>query len=318
MSRNIAEILADAPTNWGRWGPEDEVGMLNVLHRTEVLRGVASVRSGKVFTLGLPIGHPDGDLVCPPRTPTKHFVTNDHGLYAAGKRKPAPGSGFEYADDAIFIYCHGTTQLDALGHIWYDDRLYNGYDADTTVGGLTRNSIEKVAERGIAGAAVLLDVARYRGVDSLDHGEEVTMEDLFGAARRQGVTIEKHDMILVRTGFYLNFLQGGTLQYVRDAVNEPGITYTEEMATWFYEMEIPVYGTDTMGNEQTFSTRTRTTQPVHPYLITRLGVTMLEMAWLETLAADCEKDGQYRFLMTVGALKIVGGTGSPINPVVVK
>jgi kynurenine formamidase len=292
--------------------------MLNVLDRQEVLRGVREVRSGKVFTLGLPIAHPDGDLVWPPRTPTKHFVTNDHGLYAAGKREPAPGSGFEYADDAIFIYCHGTTQLDALGHIWYGDRLYNGYHADTTVGGLTRNSIEKVAERGIAGATVLLDVARYRGVDSLQHGEEVTMEDLRRTAERQGVTIQRHDMLLVRTGFYLNFLQGGMARYVGDGVNEPGITYTEEMARWFYELEIPLYGTDTMGNEQTFSSQTGTTQPVHPYLITRLGVTMLEMAWLEDLAADCQEDGQYRFLMTVGALKIVGGTGSPINPVVIK
>lgn len=318
MPRDIAEILAHAPTTWGRWGPDDEIGMLNVLDRAEVLRGVASVRSGKVFTLGLPIGHPNGDLVWPPRTPAKHFMTNDHGLYAAGKREPAPGAGFEYADDAIFLYCHGTTQLDALGHIWYGDRLYNGYPADTTVGGLTRNSIERVADRGIVGSAVLLDVARYREVDSLAHGEEVTMADLAGAAQRQAVTIEKHDMVLVRTGFYLNFLQGGMGQYVGDAVNEPGITYTEELAAWFAELELPLYGTDTMGNEQTFSTQTGTTQPVHPYLITRLGVTMLEMAWLEDLAADCADDGQYRFLMTVGALKIVGGTGSPVNPVVVK
>jgi kynurenine formamidase len=292
--------------------------MLNVLDEGEVLRGVASVRSGKVFTLGLPICDPKGDLVWPPRTPTKHFVTNDHSLYSAGKREPAPGSGFEYSDDAIFIYCHGTTQLDALGHIWYGDTLYNGYDADTTVGGLARNGIEKVAERGIAGSTVLLDVARYRGVDKLNHGEEVTMDDLFGAAERQGVQIERHDMLLVRTGFYRHFLEGGMAQYVGDQVDEPGITFTEPMARWFYEMEIPLYGTDTMGNEQTFSTQTGTTQPVHPYLITRLGVTMLEMAWLEDLAADCAADGQYRFLMTVGALKIIGGTGSPINPVVIK
>lgn len=318
MPEDIAEILRDAPTNWGRWGPDDEIGMLNTLDQAEVLRGVASVRSGKVFTLGLPIGDPRGDLVWPPRTPTKHFVTSDHGLYAAGKKEPAPGAGFEYADDALLIYCHGTTQLDALGHVWYDNTLYNGYDADTTTGGLSRDSIEKVAERGIVGSTVLLDVARYRGVDTLERGAEVTMADLLGAAGRQGITIEKHDMLLVRTGFYLNFVEGGMAQYVGDKVDEPGITYTEEMARWFYEMEIPVYGTDTMGNEQTLSSRTGTTQPVHPYFITRLGMTMLEMAWLEDLAKDCALDGQYRFLMTVGALKIIGGTGSPINPVVVK
>lgn len=160
----IGEILKDAPSNWGRFGPDDEIGTLNYLTPEEVKRGLASVKEGRVFALGLPIGDPRGDLVWPGRIPTQHWMVSDRGAYLAGKRQPHPQSGgVEVADDVVYMYLQGTTQLDSLGHVWYDGTLYNGYPAETTVGGLSKNGIDKVARRGIAGAAVLLDVARFKG-----------------------------------------------------------------------------------------------------------------------------------------------------------
>ena len=55
---DMTEVLADAPTNWGKWGPDDEVGALNYLTAEEVLRGVQHVRQGRVFTLQRLIGDP--------------------------------------------------------------------------------------------------------------------------------------------------------------------------------------------------------------------------------------------------------------------
>lgn len=317
MAESIAQILTDAPSNWGRWGPDDELGMLNVLDAREVLRGASSVRSGELFTLGLPIGDPRGDLVWPPRTPAQHFMVSDRGSYVAGKRDSL-GRGWEYADDVIHLFPHGTTQIDALGHVWYDGTLYNGYDAETTIGGLARNGIHRVAERGIAGSAVLLDIPRLKGRDMLEPGEEITADDLAAAANKQGITLEPRDIVLLRTGFYLRYVRGGTPAYVGTAINEPGITYTEAIARWFHEHDVPVYGTDTMASEQTHSTRTGTLQPLHPYLITRLGVSVLEMLWLEDLAEHCAADGRYRFFLTIAPLKLIGGTGSPINPIAIK
>ena len=66
---SMHELLKDAPTNWGRWGPDDEVGALNFLTNDEVMRGIRSVRSGRVFTLQRMIGHPKGDPVWPGRAP---------------------------------------------------------------------------------------------------------------------------------------------------------------------------------------------------------------------------------------------------------
>ncbi|MCL8208463.1 MAG: cyclase family protein [Actinomycetia bacterium] len=314
----IAEILKDCPSNWGRFGPDDEIGTLNYLTPEEVRRGIAQVREGRLFPLGLPIGDPRGDLVWPGRVPTQHYMVSDRGLYLTGKRRPIRGSGgVEYADDVVHMYLQGTTQIDSLGHVWYDGRLYNGYDAATTTGGLSKNGIDKVAARGIAGAAVLLDVARFKGKEMLERGEEITLEDLFATAEAQGLELERRDMLLVRTGFYLHYVRGGTAEYVGEALREPGLTYSPELVRWFQAQEVPLYGTDTMGSEQTVSSRTGTFQPLHPAFITRLGLTVAELLWLEDLAAYCAEVGRYRFFLTISPLRVLGGAGSPVNPLAI-
>jgi len=82
----------------------------------------------------------------------------------------APG-GIEGCDDVISCSLQGSTQYDALGHAWYGDQLYNGYDAMSTIGGMRKASVLPIAERGIVGRAVLLDLARFRGKDSLERGD---------------------------------------------------------------------------------------------------------------------------------------------------
>ena len=314
----IGEILRNAPSNWGRFGPEDEIGTLNYLTPAEVLRGIQQVKTGRIFPLGLPIGDTRGDLVWPGRAPTQHYMVSDRGMYVAGKRDAIAGTGgVEYSDDVVHMFLQGTTQLDSLGHIWYDGKLYNGYDANTTTAGLDKNGIEKVAARGIAGSAVLLDVARYKGKAMLERGEEITLGDIMATAHSQGITVEKRDMLLLRTGFYLHYIHGGTEEYIGEALAEPGPTYTPEFVTWLQEREIPLYGTDTMGNEQTVSSKTGTVQPLHPALITRLGLTLAEMLWLEDLAEYCAEARQYRFFLTSTPLRIIGGAGSPVNPLAI-
>ena len=144
--KSLTELLADAPKNWGRWGPDDEVGALNFLTQAEVLRGVQSVKQGKVFTLGTLVGGPSGDPVWPGRAGATKLMTQDEGHYLSGKLKPVPG-GLEYADDYVTMFLQGTTQFDALGHTWYDGQLWNGYDAKTTMGGMGKASVLPIAER---------------------------------------------------------------------------------------------------------------------------------------------------------------------------
>ncbi|HBD38880.1 MAG TPA: metal-dependent hydrolase, partial [Cupriavidus sp.] len=97
---HVAELLRDAPKNWGKWGPDDEVGSLNYLTQAEVLRGVAAVRSGKTFTLQIQMGNPKGDPVWPGRSQARRLNVMDKGHYLCGKAPIFPGQG-EYADDMM-------------------------------------------------------------------------------------------------------------------------------------------------------------------------------------------------------------------------
>lgn len=314
--RHIGDILDGVPDNWGKWGDDDEVGAVNYLTSEEVLRGVGAVEAGETFALGLPVARPAGDPVWPGRAQTAHYVDRDEGHYESGK-VPDRG-GVRAADDVVHMPLHGTTHVDAPGHVWYDGQLYNGFDADTTKGGLDRGAIEGVAEHGILGRGVLLDVARHRGVDALAKGERVTVDELTACADAQGVDLERRDVPLVRTGWLEQYYDEEGQDIYEGSFREPGLTYSDAVVEWFHDMEIPAFGTDTIANEQTVSDETGTPIPLHPALLRDQGVLFVELLQLDALAAACAEDGRYAFLFVASPLKVVRGTASPVNPVAVR
>ena len=178
---DMTEVLADAPTNWGKWGPDDEVGSLNYLTAEEVLRGVQHVRQGQVFTLQRLIGDPKGDPVWPGRSPAERTMILDESTWDSPDAPQFPG-GLHYADDKISAFLQGSTQYDALGHVWYGGQIWNGYDARTTVGGMDKASVEPIAQRGVVGRGILFDMARFLGKETLAKGETFTHEDLMACA----------------------------------------------------------------------------------------------------------------------------------------
>jgi len=317
-AKSFTELLKDSPKNWGRWGADDEVGALNFLTSEEVLRGVKAVKQGKVFMLGVPVARPGGDPIYPGRGQTTRTMAMDKGHYMNGHAHAFPG-GMEYADDVIFMYLQGTTQYDALGHVWYDNKLYNGYDAQTTIGALRKCSVEKIANRGVVGRGILLDVARYKGVAHLKANEGITIDDLLKTAEMQKSPIEKHDILLIHTGWLKRFYdEGSDAFFPNKSMSEPGLAYSPELVKWFHEMEIPSFGTDTVASEQTMHPESKTMIPLHAALLRNLGVVFNEIDWLYDLAEDCAKDGQYTFMFVGAPLKVVGGAGSPVNPTAIK
>ena len=312
----LGEVLADLPKNWGRWGEDDEIGCLNFQTPEEVLRGVREVRSGKVFTLGLPIGSPGGDPVWPGRSGAMRLMTQDRSHYTAGKLKPMPG-GLEYADDYMTAFLQGSSQYDALGHTWYDDQLYNGYPAETTTGGMAKCGVDKLARRGIVGRGVLVDMARHRGKESLGPGETFGVDDLEAAAQEQGVAIERHDNLLIRTGWLKVFFDKGREAFYENFI-EPGLVFSPELVRWFHDQEIVSLSTDTIANEVTTDPETGIALTLHAALMRNLGLLFSEILWFEELARDCVDDGRWTFLYAAAPIHVVGGTGAPVNPVVVK
>jgi len=312
----LTEFLKDSPKNWGKWGPDDEVGALNYLTSEEVLRGTSAVRSGKTFTLGVPIAHPDGDPIWPGRRTAQRFNIRDRGDFLAGAGIDYAG-GLQDADDMIIMMLQGSTQYDALGHVWYGDQIWNGYPAELTAGGVQKASVFPIASRGIVGHAVLIDMARYRGKKVLSRGETFTHEDLLAAAASQGVTIQKRDILVVRTGWIDSYYYTPDEEFYRDFL-EPGLTYSKELIEWFQEMEIPNLATDTIANEVTTDPVTGIVLPLHVALMRNLGITLAEILSLDKLADDCAADGQWDFLYSAGPLKVFNGTGAPVNPIAIK
>jgi kynurenine formamidase len=317
QTQSLEDLLADAPSNWGRWGDDDEVGCLNFLTAEEVLRGVQHVKQGKVFTLGVPIGNPGGDPVWPGRSGATRLMTQDRSYYLAGKLQSLPG-GLQYADDYITAFLQGSSQFDALGHTWFTDKIYNGYDATTTTGGLTKCGVDKIAKRGVVGRGVLVDIARHRGKKALASGETFGVDDVEAAAESQGVTIEQHDNLLIRTGWLSVFYDEGPDAFYGEKFVEPGLTYSPELVNWFHEREIVSLSTDTIANEVTFEPESGIVLPLHAALMNNLGVLFSEIIWLDDLAEDCASDGQWSFLYAAAPINVVNGTGAPVNPIVVK
>jgi len=312
----VTKVLKDCPKNWGKWGPNDEVGSLNYLQKEEALKGVKAVKQGKVITLAIPIGHPKGDPVWPGRGQAVRINTVDRGDYLAGRGVHLSGGG-EYCDDMIIMHLQGSTQYDALGHLWSDNKLWNGYDAKTTSGAMTKASVLPIAEKGIVGRGILIDMARFREKKYLDKGEFFDHKDLLAAAAKQGVTIEKRDILIIRTGWIGSFYHRNKEEFYKDFC-EPGLVFSKELVDWFHQMEIPNLVTDTIANERTKCPKTGITVLLHNALMRNLGVAFTEICQLDPLAEDCANDGQYTFMYTAAPLKVVSGTGAPVNPVVIK
>jgi kynurenine formamidase len=277
----FVELLKDSPKNWGRWGSDDEIGSLNFLTDAEVLRGVRAVRHGRTFMLGIPVAHPKGDPLHPLRAQPIHTFTHDEGSYISGADEPLPG-GLKYSDDVIVMYPQGSTQYDALGHAWCGDHL-------------------------------------YKGKPHLDPDEAVVLQDLLDTAAHQKVSIERHDILVVRTGWLPRWYEGGPAEFFPDGrVVDPGLQYSPELVRWFYEMEIPSLSVDNIGCEIGIDPNLKSHGALHCALQSYLGIPFNEVVWLEDLAADCAEDGQYTFLFAGAPLKMVKGAGSAVNPIVIK
>ncbi|MCC6381097.1 MAG: cyclase family protein, partial [Dehalococcoidia bacterium] len=216
----------EALRHWGRWGPEDQRGCANFITPAKIQAAGGLIRRGEIFSLALPLDV-DG-----PQDPLKgrfnpiHKMTRYRGDNAQGQSQ----GQFCSSDDMAIIALQSSTQWDSLAHLWYEDRLYNGFPADTiTAAGASRCAIGNWT-RGIVSRGVLLDIARLKGQPRLDAGYPVTPEDLDAAEARQGVRVTSGDVVLIRTGVL------GDWQATRGGLaDQPGLEL--RCAAWLHARE---------------------------------------------------------------------------------
>ena len=220
-----------------------------------------------------------------------------------------------YADDTLNLCVQGATHWDALGHVFYEDKAYNGHDAKLIDSrGLSVLGIEHSRSK-MTGRGVLLDIARFRGVPWLKDGEGISNDELNKCARAQNVEIRKGDFVHVRTGQMERCLKEGEWGGYAGG-DAPGVMF--ENCYWSQEKQIAALCMDTWGCEVRPNETTEANQPWHWVVIPAMGLCMGEIFYLKELAEDCEQDGIYEFFFCGPPLIITGGTGSPINPQAMK
>ena len=296
-------------SNWGRWGPEDERGTLNHITPEAVKRAAACVHTGRVFSLALPLDENGPmDPAHTGRFNPIHKMTRYRGDSADGTFFPHHRS----CDDLAIIPLQSSTQWDALAHVWYDDQLYNGFPADAiNAGGAGRCSIANLRE-GVAGRAILADVAGWMGVDVLPDRYGVTPDEIDAVLKAQGTELSPGDILLVRTGCL------GRWQRDRTGlgVEQPGLDFT--CADWLHDNRIAAVAADNMAVERITPGPGQAVMGLHMVSLRDMGLTFGELFVLDALAADCAADGIYEMMLAAPPLFFPRAVGSPINPLAIK
>ena len=294
---------------WGLWGPDDEKGALNFITSAHRIRAAGLVRTGKTFHLGLPLKSGVGPQVGNVgRFNPMHLMTHTGDTHGPVDL----GTAVDFTDDMLVMPVQCSTQWDALCHLYYDDTLYNGFPSSSvTAYGAGRDGIDKVSA-DFVGRGVLLDVAAHMQVDVLDPAYLITSQDLEATAAECGVEVGEGDILLVRTGA-MTVVNGD--DWSRFNACTAGLHY--RTAEWLGDRRVAAVATDTNAVEG-LSPLSGIQNPLHMVALRDMGIHLGELWDLEDLAADCREDSVWEFLLVAQALMIVGGTGSPINPIAMK
>lgn len=284
------------------WGPNDEIGTLNMMSDASRLDILKQVASGKVYDLSVDlfVGMPNccaafGD------PPFQIWMTH---APARGKHQEL----LSYSGDSISMYTHSGTHLDTLNHFGLRGQIWNQVSAEDALGdrGWTKSGADKYPP--IVARGVLLDVAKSKHVAHLPASYAITVVDLQEALKKQGTTLHPGDVVLIRTG--LMTLWPDQTKY--QLVDQAGLSL--EAAQWLVEkQQAMLLGADNFGVESFPSKDPDNFVPLHAYLFAEKGVSIMEVLWLEDLA----KEHVYEFLFIASPLKLRGATASPIRPLAI-
>lgn len=297
------ETVGESP-----WGAGDEIGTLNMMKDATRLQVLSQIKSGKTYDLsveyfvGMPSFHSLGDpgyQYWLTHTPRGTIVDNPNGLGEKMNQKVS------YTGDAISMYTHMGTHIDALNHFGLNGKIWNGFTPEEYLGdkGWKKTGAETIPP--IIARGVLIDVETFKG--PLPENYRISANDLQEALNKQGITLEKGDIVLIRTGQAQHYENAD--HYLH---NYPGISL--DAVTWLVEdQEVMLLGADNLSFEAFPPERTDNWVPVHTYLLAEKGVMFIEQLFLEELS----KDKVYEFAFIAASLKLRGASGSPMRPIAI-
>ena len=305
-------LPSGARSGWHVFGADDQVGMLNLQTPERVARAAQLVVTGETFPLDA-----DLSLIDPPlfgRGPARHEVI-DFGV------------GWDLDDRLDNFYPQASSQWDSLAHVGYAaDQFYNGATLHEVTTG-RKNSIAGFAARGIAGRAVLIDIAAVLGQDDryepgASHG--ITVDEIEQARIAAGVTWRAGDVMLLHTGYLRWYSQQSIETRSRLAALESpssvGLARGPEMLEYLWDAQLSAVASDNPAVEELPFDLSPDAWPfgfLHQCLIGQLGLPLGELWWLHDLAEACRRHGRYESFLTAAPLHLPGGIGSPANAIAI-
>ena len=279
-------------SNWGRWGPDDQIGTMNLVTPEKRTAAATLVREGISVSLAQDV------------------------LKVEAVDNPSP---FEHTmrsvgSDAFGVSYHGWahTHLDALAHVSYADGvMYNHYLPDESTvmaaGGHARNSIHNL-KSGVFTRGILMDIPRLKGVPYLEPETPIYIEDLEAWEREAGVRVTAGDALFIRTGRWAAREELGPFRIGRTG-RSAGLH--PSVIPWLRERDIAVLGSDVA----LAVAPSELPGAAHDFALVILGLHLFDNCNLEALADTAAAQARWEFLLTAAPLAVEGGTGSPINPI---
>ena len=333
-------------SNWGDFGPDDQLGRLNLLTPAKVLEGVSEVRTGRNFCLSLPLDYPGGVALNGRRHPPQVIPTmrGDKPNMTYPLSRDTPGLLDVICDDTVHMALQYSTQWDSLAHMgqWFDlsgrgkpeMAFYNGYRAgEDVIGpidfrhgeeqavsrapGAYRLGIENMAASGVQGRGVMIDLKRQFGTQKIAIG----YRELQAAMTAQNVVVERGDMVCLRTG---------TDEALLEMAGQPDMDWLNahfaaldgrdaELQQWIIDSGVVALIADNAAVEmlpaRPAATHFHASHPLHDLCLFRLGVYLGELWLLSPLADWLAANGRNRFLLTAPPLRLPRAVGSPVSPV---
>lgn len=333
-------------STWGDWGPDDTLGRMNLLTPQKVREGIEAVRTGKSFSLGLPLTLPGGTKLNANRLPPVHRPNLRSGQpnVNCGLNASIAGATDILNDDLVILHPQYSTQWDALVHAGarFDadgdgvDEIcyYNGFTAadieaptspedcgataepGATTVDLGPLGIGSLAEHPVQGRAVMIDIERHFGTDE----RLFTMNDLQYIIDTDAVEVRSGDIVLFHTGFAEKVLSMGgdpdaqVLHHYGACLDGTDAALLE----WISDSGIAAIAADNYAVEKFMESGFSSPAPalpLHHHCLFRLGVQLGELWHLTPLARHLAAAGQTDFLLTAQPLNLPGASGSPLNPV---
>jgi len=286
-------------SNWGRWGKDDQLGTVNLITPSKRKAAAALVKEGYTVSLSS-----DAETM---KSADNEFPFAQE-MIATGN-DPNPMFGM----DIYSTRYHGKvlTHLDALSHMFYQGKMYNGYPQSE----VNRQGAQKLSviayKNGLVSRGILMDVPLLKGVKYLEPGTPIYPADLDAWEKKAGLKVGSGDIVFIRTGRWARRAEKGAWD---TEVQAAGMHAS--CARWFHQRDVAIVGSDTHG-ELMPSPVQGVPFPMHQLLLIAMGTPMFDNCDLEPLSQAAASRKRWEFLLTASPLAVPKGTGSPLNPIAI-